>query len=247
MKISLSDKNLPSDFEFADVTFNGNSIKSNKFGDIYFSDAGGLDESKHVFLKGNHIQERLENSQNPEFVIGETGFGTGRNLMLLLKMYNHLKEQSLSLPEVHYISVEKYPLKPKDIAFAHSFFTSLQKESAMLRSVYDIKNVGLNNFQIEKGGYLHLIIGDALDMYSELEVSPKVDAWFLDGFSPSKNADMWSASITKAIRKLSRVGTTLATYTVSGNVRKNLTDAGFKVEKVPGFGRKREMTEAIVV
>ena len=257
MNISLVPSPTPGVPEYAKINIAGDQAGSPLFNDVYFSDAGGYLESEHVFIRGNRLHERLagrkedadsapgptsEGDRPREFVIGETGFGTGRNLLTLLKLLHELREQGIRLPEIHYVTVEKHPLLPRDLEKAQRIFKNLARESALFRSCYPTPVSGLQTLCPEPGVTVHLLVGDIREICPAIRLSRHVDAWFLDGFSPSLNPEMWSLPIFRELRRLSAAGTTLATYTVSGAVRRNLNEAGFVTAKLPGYGRKREMT-----
>ena len=243
MEISLA-SGIPSasDPEYATISIDGETAGSPVFDDVYFSDAGGYLESEHVFIRGNRLPERLRTGNGTEFVIGETGFGTGRNLLVLMKLLRELREQGGTLPEIHFVTMEKFPLRPEDLKKAQGIFRNLSREAGLFQGCYRIAGSGIQTMVPEPGITVHLIIGDVLDICTALRLSRPVDAWFLDGFSPARNPDMWSLPVMRNLFRLSIPGTTLATYTVSGTVRRNLNAAGFATVKVPGCGRKREMT-----
>ncbi len=257
MNISLVPPPAPGVPAYAEINIAGEQAGSPLFNDVYFSDAGGYLESEHVFIQGNGLPERLacreEDAKSApgsasggdrlrEFVIGETGFGTGRNLLTLLKLLHDLRNQGIRLPEIHYITVEKHPLLPRDLEKAQSIFKNLARESLLFRSCYRAPVSGLQTLCPEPGVTVHLLVGDIREICPAIRLSRPVDAWFLDGFSPALNPEMWSLSVFRELRRLSAPGTTLATYTVSGAVRRNLNEAGFVTAKLPGYGRKREMT-----
>ena len=90
---------------------------------------------------------------------------------------------------------------------------------------------------------LRLLFGDAAALLPALTLAPDeaVDAFFLDGFSPARNPDLWSPALCRALARLAKPGATLATWSVAGSVRRALSEAGFMVEKRPGFADKRQM------
>lgn len=231
--------------------------RSIDFDDVYFSDCGGMDESEHVFIQGCDVRERLimtadavpdnnEGTQNRgDYLIGETGFGTGLNLLTLMHAYGRIKSEHIGkpLPHVTFLSVEKYPLSPEDILKAHGHFPKLAKESKELTDALfsAALHTGLNLREINGDFSLALMIGDINDCYRNLKTERPVDSWFLDGFNPKSNSDMWSADCMKLLAGLSAPGSNISTFTVCREVRNNLKEAGFTLVKRPGFGRKREM------
>jgi tRNA U34 5-methylaminomethyl-2-thiouridine-forming methyltransferase MnmC len=198
---------------------------SRAFDDPYFSLAGGLAETRHVFLAGNRLPQRFRNG----FHIAELGFGTGLNLLATLQ--SHQGEGHL-----RYTSFEAFPMPAADIARALAAFSEL---SAIAQSFLD---------QWSKGStILHfpnltatVVLGDARTTLPAWK--DKADAWFLDGFSPAKNPELWSPELMRDVARHTAPGGTFATYTAAGHVRRALTEAGFTVTRQPGFGRKRHMT-----
>ncbi|EQA55097.1 FAD-dependent 5-carboxymethylaminomethyl-2-thiouridine(34) oxidoreductase MnmC [Leptospira kmetyi] len=216
---------------------------SEQFGDIYFSPENGLEETEHVFIRGNDLPHRWRNSniQN-SFCILELGFGTGLNFLTAWKEYKEHKDRF----RLHFISIEKFPLNREEISKALSVFPELAEiKEEFLRSYEDLIP-GMNYFRFLNGRiHLNLYLGDVADAL--VEISGKVDAIFLDGFAPSKNLEMWQESALSHLKKLSKIGTTVATFTVARIVRDSLTSAGFVLEKRPGFGRKREMLTGTIL
>ena len=210
---------------------------SRAFGDVYFSLDGGIDETRHVFIDGNHLRTRFVAGGFRAFTLGETGFGTGLNLLVAMRDFLALAPPEATL---HLVSVEKFPLAPDDLARAHAHWPALAALSAELRSVLPPAVTGFHH-RVLCGGRvrLTLLLGDAAALLPRLDA--RVDAWFLDGFAPAKNDDLWTPALFAELARLSAPGATFATFTAAGDVRRGLAGAGFTVEKVPGFGRKRDM------
>ncbi|UYZ84261.1 bifunctional tRNA (5-methylaminomethyl-2-thiouridine)(34)-methyltransferase MnmD/FAD-dependent 5-carboxymethylaminomethyl-2-thiouridine(34) oxidoreductase MnmC [Entomomonas sp. E2T0] len=211
---------------------------STEFDDIYFSKTSGLDETYYVFLKHNNLLERFRNLKNNNcFVIGETGFGSGLNFLSAWQLFEEVAPHHARL---HYISVEKYPLTIQDLGQALSLWDDLAKFSKELINQYVAIHEGYQNFIFANGRVaLTLLVGDVHEQLPKLNA--KVDAWFLDGFSPAKNPQMWTDDLFKQLARLSKINTTLATFTSAGFVRRGLQEAGFVVAKDKGFANKREM------
>jgi tRNA 5-methylaminomethyl-2-thiouridine biosynthesis bifunctional protein len=213
------------------------TIRSQQFDDIYFSPEDGLEESRYVFLRGNNLPEAFDGKEN--FTIVETGFGTGLNFLLALQMFEKTAKEHQSL---HYVSFEKYPLSKDQISVALSEWSAeLDYNLKRLLLLYPLRVPAFHRVNIDKRVTLTLIFDDVNRSISELEVPQGVDAWFLDGFAPSKNPEMWTDTIFSSIRRLSKPGATFSTFTVAGTVKRGLQEAGFDVSKQKGFGRKREM------
>lgn len=210
---------------------------SEEFDDIYFSPENGLSETEHVFVEGNGLRERWKNPEGKRFFsVLELGFGTGLNFFATWKEYAERNRDF----ELHYVSIEKFPIKKEEIEKAIAAFPQLGPFLAEFVVFYGDLLPGINRFTFSEGkvrfSLFYADAGDALD-----EISGTFDAIYLDGFAPSKNPDMWDESLMGKLAPLSRNGTTFATFTVARIVRDSLTSAGFTLEKKPGYGRKREM------
>lgn len=209
---------------------------SAEFDDVYFSSDNGLLESEYVFLQGNYLSKRWQALQSPKFTIIETGFGTGLNFLSCAKSW---LETSLPHCELHFISVEKYPLSLDDIAAALDLWPELTVYKQAFLNHYPKAVNGKSVLIFDKRIRFTLLIGDAAEQLITLNI--QADAWFLDGFAPSKNPEMWQSNLFKQMARLSHTQTTFATFTSAGEVRRSLIAAGFNVQKILGFGKKREM------
>lgn len=206
--------------------------------DVYFSKAGGLDETLTVFLGGCRLPERWRG--RTRFAIGELGFGTGLNALATWETWRRTRDHGAVL---HYVSVEGFPLTRDEAARAHQAFPEVAELSARLLARWPVRARGAQRLWFEEDGFaLTVIHDDALSALAGL--SGAFDAWFLDGFAPARNEGMWSAPLLQHIAALSAEGARAATYSVAGAVRRGLADAGFHVEKAPGFAGKRERLEA---
>lgn len=212
--------------------------RSKQFDDVYFSQEGGLAETRHVFLAGNDLPSVWQGRER--YVICETGFGTGLNFLALLKMWRDTPEDGRS-KHLHFISFEKYPLTHEEILRYLACWNELSAELEILLAVYpqELEQGCGYTMEVVDGITLTLIIGDVNEEIPKLGTS--VDCWFLDGFKPSSNPDMWSETVFSNMARLSALGAHMATFTAAGFVRRGLVAAGFEVRKVPGFGRKREI------
>jgi len=241
----------------ANIHFNQQGTPvANDFDDVYFSNDNGLGESHYVFYQQNNIAERLQNHDRTHFVIAETGFGTGLNFLNTWQQFIHAfsgrqhdehkvqNQPDLNVKRLHFISFEKYPIKIADLKKALQSWPELALFSEQLLTQYPINLVGCHRLEFANGQVvLDLYFGDVQDAIDAMSY-PKsgiVDAWYLDGFAPSKNPDMWQQSLFNKMVDISRGNATLATFTAAGFVRRGLVEAGFVVSKVKGFGRKREM------
>ena len=227
---------IPPDLEWK----NDGTPVATRFDDVYYSLSDGLEETRSVFLKACGLPERWRQSRN--FTVGELGFGTGLNFLGLVECW--LKSERRSDGWLHFVSVEKHPLIQEDAAKALAKWPELKALSDVLVANWPDRSFGMHRRVFPEWRVtLTIDIGEAETALAGWEAS--MDAWFLDGFAPSKNDDMWGAAIYSQMARLSASGCIVGTYTVAGAVRRGLTEAGFDVSKQPGFGRKRERLEAV--
>lgn len=212
----------------ADLTWRDGVIPvATQFDDPYFSLSDGLEETRHVFLAGNDLPARFSDG----FHIAELGFGTGLNLLAAIQLWRETGQKGV----LHYTSFEAFPMTPADMLKALTPWASLasltQEIIPHLASSFCLKTEDL---------HLDVIIGDARQTLPRW--SGHADAWFLDGFSPAKNPQMWQADVLQAVGDHTKDGGSFATYTAAGHVRQKLTSAGFTVSRIKGHGRKRHMS-----
>lgn len=222
----------------ADLDWRDGAPWSRRFGDLYYSRAGGIEEKRHVFLDGNGLKSRWSVlPPRAVFTIGETGFGTGLNFLCAWSLWREVAPADAIL---HVISTEAWPMTPAQLQAVLAPLHAIAPErAALLAQVGDLPT-GWHRFRFDGGRVvLTLAIGDVRDTLPDIDAC--VDAWFLDGFAPALNPQMWSPEVFAAISARSRPGTTIATYTAAGEVRRGLEAAGFAMHRQPGFGFKREM------
>lgn len=207
------------------------------FQDIYFSTDNGLKETEYVFLSQNNLAHRFNTLRAESFIIAETGFGTGLNFLSTWKLW---EEKASANNHLHFISIEKYPLNVDDLNQALHYWPTLSHYSQQLLKQYPKKISRYHQCVFGNGQItLSLFIGDIQEQL--INLNTPIDAWFLDGFSPAKNPDMWTHHLFLKMAQLAKKQTTFATFTSAGSVRRGLQEAGFTVKKQPGFGKKREM------
>lgn len=208
---------------------------SETYGDTYWSLDGGLDETRHVFLSGNHLPARWQS--RGRFTILETGFGSGLNFLCAWRSF---RETARPDARLHFLSVDKHPFRREDLERLYRNWPELAPLGARLLERYPPLIPGFHRLHLDDGRVsLTLLWGEAAQMLAQVEA--RVDAFFLDGFAPSRNPDMWSEALFAQLARLAAPGATFATYTAAGKVSRCMTAAGFMVGKQPGFGRKREM------
>jgi tRNA 5-methylaminomethyl-2-thiouridine biosynthesis bifunctional protein len=211
---------------------------SRRYGDVYFSREGGLGQARHVFLAGNRLPERFAAlPANAHFTIAETGFGTGLSFLAAWQLFEQAAPPSAQL---HFFSTERHPLDAAQLAAALSHWPELAERAAALSARTNALPPGWHRCMFAGGRVrLTLLVGDACETLGH--VTATADAWFLDGFTPARNPDMWSDALLAQVARLSRRGTTCATWASSGVVRRALATAGFSISRSPGFGTKWEM------
>ncbi len=208
---------------------------SQLYGDIYHSASGGHAQAQHVFLAGNGLPGRWQGRKL--FVILETGFGLGLNFLATWLAWQNDPDRCQVL---HFVSLEKHPFTADDLAQLHAAWPELAPLAQELRRHWPPLLAGEHRIELAQGRVvLRLVFGDALDALSRFDAA--VDAFYLDGFSPARNPELWSPALCRALASHAVPGATLATWSVAGSVRQALSAAHFAVEKCPGFASKRQM------
>ena len=212
----------------AELDWRGAVPVSRRFGDPYFSLEGGFAETRHVFLDGNGLPERLRDG----FHIAELGFGSGLNLVAALSLWR----SSGQAGRLRYTGFEAFPMTAEQMARALATFPELAVDAAPILAArragkWRIKTPGLA---------AEIVPGDARVTLPAWK--GRADAWFLDGFAPARNPELWGADILSEVARHTAPGGSFATYTAAGHVRRALSAAGFAVVRAPGYGRKRHMT-----
>jgi tRNA 5-methylaminomethyl-2-thiouridine biosynthesis bifunctional protein len=235
----------------AHIRFNDNGTPyAAEFDDLYFSDAQGLEETTHVFVKNSQLLDRWENWPEQQFTIGETGFGTGLNFLATMLHFEKFSQQ-INSPKfrLHFISIEKFPISHTDLTKALSLYPQLEQYSQPLLAQYPIPVAGCHRLTFLGGKViLDLWLGDIHDVLPKIENRPQglVDSWFLDGFAPRKNPEMWTQMLFENMALLAKDQCHFATFTAAGHVKRGLVEAGFDVQKKPGHGRKEDMLAGII-
>jgi tRNA 5-methylaminomethyl-2-thiouridine biosynthesis bifunctional protein len=213
--------------------------RSQRFDDIYFN-ADGLAESRAVFLAGCGLPEAW--AARRRFTVGELGFGTGLNVLALLELWRRTHPSGGRL---HIFSVEAYPLSQADARRALALFPDVAELAAELLAQWPRARQGWHRIDLPGlGVVIDVAAAEALEALREW--SGAADAWFLDGFAPSKNPEIWRDEVLDLVAARSAPGARLATFTVAGAVRRGLAERGFEVRRAPGHGRKRERLEAML-
>lgn len=223
--------------QFANIQWKNQQPYSLDFDDVYYSSDDGLAETNYVFIQHNQLSQRFTQLNKNRFTIIETGFGTGLNFFCAVQ---HFLAHAPSHATLQFISIERYPLTTDDFIKSNRYWFVFEQMVNQLASTYIQLKEGLNKLSCcDDRIQLDLWIGDVNHVLAQINTA--ADAWFLDGFAPSKNSDMWSETLFQEIARLSETNTTFATFTSAGEVRRHLQAAGFNVRKAAGFGKKREM------
>ncbi len=236
----------------ANLAFNAEGTPvSRDFDDVYFSNDNGLEETRYVFLGGNALTARFPEHPRPLFIVAESGFGTGLNFLTLWQAFDAFRaaHPQATLERLHFISFEKFPLTRSDLTLSHQHWPELAPWAAQLHAQWPLPLAGCHRLLLDEGRVtLDLWFGDINELTDKLDdsLNQQVDAWFLDGFAPAKNPDMWTPTLFAAMARLARPQGTLATFTSAGFVRRGLQEAGFTMQKSKGFGRKREMLTGVM-
>lgn len=235
-------------------------LRSTRFNDIYFYPEHGAEETQHVFLQGNQLESRwLANDVAEQFVIAETGFGSGLNFLACWDLWRKCQQPGVKPQTLYFYSTELYPLTLEALKKSLAHYNPFAELAEQLCQCYPDPVGGdyLLSFDENTDHPVKLILmfGDSTEALSRLESYPPalspshssllVDAWFLDGFAPSQNPEMWQAALFAQIARHSKPGTTVATFSVARQVRELLGSNGFHCSKAPGFGRKRDMLTAV--
>ena len=225
------DKLQPARLEYASC----GTPYSTAYDDQYHSAYGGPAQSRYVFLDGNELPQRWQGKDR--FVILETGFGLGLNFLATWQAW---RDDPLRCRRLHFVSFEKHPFTAADLAIAHQAWPEFAACTGELQQRWPVLTPGIHRLHLDGGQVvLTLVFGDAATQLRTINAS--VDAFFLDGFSPAKNPEIWSPYLCRALTRLAAPGATLATWTVAGQVREALKSAEFDVKKRPGFAGKRQM------
>ncbi|MFC0268056.1 bifunctional tRNA (5-methylaminomethyl-2-thiouridine)(34)-methyltransferase MnmD/FAD-dependent 5-carboxymethylaminomethyl-2-thiouridine(34) oxidoreductase MnmC [Kushneria aurantia] len=214
-----------------------NAPEALDYGDIYFSRESGRQETQHVFINGNDLPARFSQWQRARpFVVGESGFGSGLNMLCVARCFLDCAPERARL---HLVSSERHPFSAADLARALSAQEDLADLREALIEQWPPPQVGVHRLLLHPRITLDLHFGDAAERLTQLV--GRIDAWCLDGFAPAKNPQMWRPELFAALAQASRPGATFATFTCAGVVKRGLKAVGFQIGKRPGFGRKREM------
>lgn len=209
--------------------------------DIYHSAAGALAQARHVFLNGNGLPEGW--AGKTRFTVLETGFGMGINFLATWAAW---RSDALRAASLEFVSVEKHPFSADDLRRAHAAIiddAAVMPLAHVLASSCPPLVAGVHRVELDSGAVtLTLAFGDAADLLPHLSsYGIAANAFYLDGFAPAKNPDMWTPAIFASLAELARDDATFATYTSAGDVKRALQQNGFEYRKVAGFGGKRAM------
>ncbi|MEM9523542.1 MAG: tRNA (5-methylaminomethyl-2-thiouridine)(34)-methyltransferase MnmD [Pseudomonadota bacterium] len=206
----------------------GRTPVSERFDDVYFSPVNGLDETRHVFLKGNDLPGRFRAG----FHVAELGFGTGLNVLAAVMMWRAANARGT----LHFTSFEASPMAREDLFAALGAFPAIRVLASEILADYAPGKTRMHATDLR----LNIIWGDARETLPAWK--GQADAWFLDGFSPAKNPELWSDELMAQVARRTAPDGSFATYTAAGHVRRALAQAGFTVARMPGYGRKKHMT-----
>lgn len=214
-------------------------LYSARFNDYFANRIDPFHEKQFVFCHGNNLAERFRTAD--DFVIGELGFGAGLAFLATVMLWRETAKPDAWLD---YLSVERFPLTAESLAAALCRFPQVDNIAPLLAKHFPANIPGTHRLEFPEWRVrLTLYVNDAVDVFSKLDT--KIDAWYPDGFAPSKNPGMWTPELFHHMARLSYQETTLATYTAASQVRRDLASVGFSISKQPGFAGKRERIVAI--
>jgi tRNA 5-methylaminomethyl-2-thiouridine biosynthesis bifunctional protein len=219
----------------ATLAFHDGTPYSHAFGDLYHNANGGIEKKRHVFLAGNGLPQRW--AGRSRFTIVETGFGLGLNFLVTLQAWRRDPQRCRRL---HFVSVEKHPFTLADLQTVHASYPEVRAEAAELHARWPLLVPGTHRLEFGNA-VLTLVFGD---VRATRELRLAADAFYLDGFAPAKNPDMWTPHVMRALSRLAASGATASTWSVASAMRHALEATGFAVEKRKGFGEKKEMLVA---
>lgn len=215
-------------------------LESLDYGDVYFQRGAGFAESDYVFLQHNRLQERFAQMSHGAFSVAELGFGTGMNFLLTARLFLKTAPDDAHLV---FTSIEKHPIEKDMLAQIYAHWPDYADITRDILAGYPPMIDGFHTLLLAGGRIrLTLCFGDVADVLPQ--IGGAFDAWFLDGFSPAKNPDMWREELFPLIAERTKAGGTLTTFSVTGHMRRALKTLGFDVQKVKGFGIKWSMTMA---
>lgn len=231
---------LPNLQDLTDLDWDPNGVpRSRLYGDVYFSAENGLAESEAVFLRGCNLPQAW--SDTDQFVVGELGFGTGLNILALIRLWRSHRPKAGHL---HIFTIEAHPLSEPQARRALAAWPEIADLAQLLLQQWPGQARGFHRISLpDLGITIDVAIMEALSALTAWD--GQANAWFLDGFSPATNPQMWRPELLQQIAAHSAPGAMAATFTVAGAVRRGLAEQGFEIAKRPGFGRKRERLEAV--
>ncbi|MBR8144115.1 bifunctional tRNA (5-methylaminomethyl-2-thiouridine)(34)-methyltransferase MnmD/FAD-dependent 5-carboxymethylaminomethyl-2-thiouridine(34) oxidoreductase MnmC [Burkholderia sp. AU19243] len=230
----MPDRLVPATLAFRD----DGTLISPAYGDIYHNVAGALAQANYVFIAGNALPARWQGRRT--FTVVETGFGTGTNFLATWAAW---RDDPARCERLHFVSFEKHPFTRDDLRTALSHIvanTTISAQAAMLADAWPTPVPGFHRIEFDGGRVvLTLALGEACETLPKLVA--RADAFYLDGFAPAKNPDLWSADVFRALARVAAEDATFATYSSAGVVKQALVEAGFTYRKVPGLGGKFAM------
>lgn len=223
------------------VWHNSTTPLSVHFNDVYFNSDGAIAETYYVFVEANKLNQRFLAHTESVFTIGETGFGSGLNFLIIWQQFLAFRRlyPEYPLKKLQFFSIEKYPLLKTEL---HAIYKTLFNDHELVTFAKQIEDLWPRQDYQFIDVNLTIFFSDISIFSTKLaSYNAHIDAWLFDGFSPNKNPDMWSEELFLSIYQHTKPNGTFATFTAAGQVRRNLINAGFQVEKHKGYGKKREM------
>ena len=196
-----------------------------------------LARAREVFVAGSGLPARWQAKRR--FVVLETGFGLGGNF---LATWDAWRRDPQRCAQLHFLSVERHPLTCADLARVHQASPLRELADALIAAwpplTPNLHRLGFDGGQVQ----LLLALGDVAAWLPEWVA--QVDAFFLDGFAPARNPQMWQPRLFKALARLAVPGATVAASTAEPAVRAGLKTAGFDVQPADVGDGQRNITRA---
>ena len=198
----------------------------------YHSVNGAITESDFVYIQKGY---NFHASVLP--VVFEVGFGTGLNALLTALEAEKQKRKTV------YITLEKFPLE-NEIVKSLNYGTYISEDAQQVFN--QIHQCNWDTEQQITPWFTILKMQDDINKFRYEKLVPS-DVVYFDAFAPDKQPEMWNALIFKKIFSITAKNGVFVTYSAKGEVRRQLSQAGFNMQRLPGPPGKKEMLRGIKI